>query len=310
MKISALFFSMMAAATLLAESKETKLAAEGPDHECTSWMIFSDLTGNNTNILHKNRDATARSIAVMTGGHDSPRRWIAMGTLWKGTFYTCMAMNSSGLAVVMNSGEPTPENTEDLKWTTGRDTSLLTGDIIAKCDTAAQGVEMLKNFIEKKDYSHKQKGSIYFFVDPKEGYIVELTALFVSVRRIDRGYDFRANIWHNPGMAQRSCIKWKGFFQNVVREYSVISSFNKALDRNGRLGLADSLALSRDSNAVIDVPIDRRVCYKYTNSASSLVVDREFPDVLSVGYMTIGHPRNTLWVPIPVCVEKLDKRMD
>ena len=65
MKISALFFSMMAAATLLAESKETKLAAEGPDHECTSWMIFSDLTGNNTNILHKNRDATARSIAVI-----------------------------------------------------------------------------------------------------------------------------------------------------------------------------------------------------------------------------------------------------
>ena len=24
---------------------------------CTSWMVFSDLTGNNTNILHKNRDS-------------------------------------------------------------------------------------------------------------------------------------------------------------------------------------------------------------------------------------------------------------
>ena len=41
--------------------------ANGPGHECTSWMIFSDLTGNNTNILHKNRDALSRDIVVVAG---------------------------------------------------------------------------------------------------------------------------------------------------------------------------------------------------------------------------------------------------
>ena len=27
-------------------------------HECTSWMVFSDLTKNNTNILHKKPGCT------------------------------------------------------------------------------------------------------------------------------------------------------------------------------------------------------------------------------------------------------------
>ena len=31
-------------------------------HECTSWMVFNDLTKNDTFLLHKNRDAGARNI--------------------------------------------------------------------------------------------------------------------------------------------------------------------------------------------------------------------------------------------------------
>ena len=168
MKISALFLSMLAATALLTAGETSETATKGPDHECTSWMIFSDLTGNNTNILHKNRDASSRTITVVTGSRGS-RRWIALGTRWKGTFHTCMALNTSGLAVAMNSGEPTHESTQVLKWKNGRGTALLAGDLIAGCDTAAQAVEMLKGFIEKKDYSHKKKGSIFFFTDPKEG---------------------------------------------------------------------------------------------------------------------------------------------
>ena len=68
---------------------------------CTSWMIFSDLTENGTNILHKNRDANPRGINVYLSDASSPRKWIASGD--KGGIR--MGMNVSGLAVVANNGE-------------------------------------------------------------------------------------------------------------------------------------------------------------------------------------------------------------
>ena len=43
------------------------------EHECTSWMVFADLTKNNTNILHKNRDSKYRNIAAYLSPADSPR---------------------------------------------------------------------------------------------------------------------------------------------------------------------------------------------------------------------------------------------
>lgn len=38
---------------------------QGISHECTSWLVFSDLTKNNTNLLHKNRDSPKQNIAVL-----------------------------------------------------------------------------------------------------------------------------------------------------------------------------------------------------------------------------------------------------
>jgi len=282
--------------------------ANGPGHECTSWMIFSDLTGNNTNILHKNRDALSRDIVVVAGGNSS-RRWIGLGNRRELPGCPCMGMNNSGLAAVVNGGELTPENSADQNWN-GRTTPQLLKDILDNCDTAAQAVERLRGFIAAKDYSHQKEGSIFLFTDVNEGYIVELTAGFVSAQRVDRGYALRANTWHNPGMAQRSCNIWLEFSGSFVREHAVISNFHKAIYQNGRLGLVDSLAMSRNCEDPKEAQIERRVCYTYTNSGSTLVIDREYPDVLSVGYVTIGHPRHTICVPIPICAEKLDERME
>ena len=50
------------------------------EHECTSWMVFNDLTKNNTNILHKNRDSKVRNVAVFLSSEDSPRKWISLGS--------------------------------------------------------------------------------------------------------------------------------------------------------------------------------------------------------------------------------------
>ena len=75
-----------------------------PAHECTSWMVFSNLTKNNTNILHKNRDSKIRNVAAYMSAPNAKRKWIAIGNA-----STNSGMNSSGLAGAMNSGEKTPD---------------------------------------------------------------------------------------------------------------------------------------------------------------------------------------------------------
>ena len=45
---------------------------------CTSWLAFSDLTKNGTNILHKKRDSTNRKIIVCMSPENAKHRWIAL----------------------------------------------------------------------------------------------------------------------------------------------------------------------------------------------------------------------------------------
>ena len=279
-------------------------AADELDHECTSWMVFSDLTKNNTNLLHKNRDAAKyRDIVVIRNQPGSTRRWIGLGNVGN----ICMGMNSSGLAAVMNSGELCIGYSKDMKK---KSTPQNLRYILETCDTAAQAAAAIKKQIEIGDYSHPGKrGSIFFFTDTKEGYICEMTAKYCSVQRYDNSYAFRANIWHNPGMAQLSRSLQKSFLDSCGRETVVMDSLNTALDKNGVLTLQDMRDLARRNTHPKDSELKRSVCSKYTNSASTQVVHKEFPETLSTVWALIGHPRHTIYVPIPVCVEKLHPAM-
>ncbi len=276
----------------------TVSAEDELDHECTSWIIFSDLTKNNTNILHKNRDSSARNVQVMQSEKGSPRRWIGLGS----DDSLCMGMNASGLAGAMNSGETCIDPPEAPGKKT---TPALLKAILESCGTAASAVKKLQEFQRKGDYSHGKKGSIFFFVDVKEGYICEMTAKFCSVQRYDNSYTFRANIWHNPGMAQFSRNGLIKFLDSCGRESVVLDAFGSALDKNGKLTLTDTLKLCRQDKTLAGSPLERSVSYKNTNSASSLVIHREFPQTLSTLWVLIGHPRHTIYIPIPLCADKL-----
>ena len=299
--------SWLSAASLLAAGLSGAAEpAEAPEHECTSWMVFFDLTGSGRNFLHKNRDASSRNIAVLLSKPDSPRKWIGLGNTGKAGEFVCMGMNASGLAGVMNSGEVCCENNDD---PTKKGTPAILRDILEKCDTARQAVVRLEALLAAKDYWHKKRGSIFFFMDPKEGYVCEITARFCSPIRYDRGYVYRANIWHNPGLAQRSRSSVATITDSSLREYVARTFLNDRLDRNGRITPDDSLELSRTIRVPENAPGTRSVCFKSTNSSATLVIDREFPDVLSFGRFAIGHPRHGICVPVPVCVEQVDRRM-
>ena len=276
------------------------------EHECTSWMVFSDLTGNNTNILHKNRDSRYRDIGVFLSPANSVRKWVALGNNPSSNLAidasANMAINASGLAGVMNSGEKCIHKADDQ---TKKCTPAIMRAIIESCDTAAQAVEKLRSLLKAGDYCHGEKGSIFFFCDLKEGYVCELTAKELSVVRYDKGYTVRANIWLNPGMQQLARNLHKVYLNSANRMYVAISGLNAALDKGGKITVQDIFAISRSHKLPKDIADRRSVCFKNTNSTASLELDRQYPDVLSTAYVTIGHPLHTVYIPVPICAEKV-----
>ena len=273
------------------------------DHECTSWMVFHDMTMNNTNILHKNRDDKARDVAVFISPEKSPRKWISIGT----DIPTNMAINSSGLAGVMNSGEkcinPPLDNTK-------KRTPAMMRVIMESCDTAAQAVAKLRELHKAGDYWHaRESGSIFFFLDLNEGYICEMTAKDFTVSSYKSGFAVRANIWQNPGMHQYSRNSIKGYLNSSARAYIAISGLAQMMDKDGKITLPGIFALSRTCRMPESSSEKVSVCFTSTNSTASLEIDRQYPDVLSCGYFTLGHPRHTIYLPVPICVEKVLPQM-
>ena len=269
------------------------------DHECTSWMVFHDLTGNNTNILHKNRDAKERDIAVFISPADSPRKWIAIGT----DIPTNMAINASGLAGVMNSGEKCINPPTD---SSKKRTPAMMKVIMESCDTASQAVDKLKELQNAGDYWHAGgSGSIFFFLDRNEGYICEMTAKDLTVSSYKDGFAVRANIWQNPGMYKYSRSSVKSYLNSSARAYAAISGLTQMIDKSGKITPLGIFELSRSTQMPEGSSEKRCVCFTKTNSTATLEIDRQYPDVLSTGYFTLGHPRHTIYLPVPICTEKV-----
>lgn len=274
------------------------------DHECTSWMVFSDLTQDGVNILHKNRDNKTQNVSAVMSSPEAKRKWIGLGSPKLNS--PTMGFNESGLAVAVNSGEKTAYHSTNLN---GKSMVIICKAILENCDTALEAVEMLKGFIAAKDYYYYKSGSIFLFMDTQEGYICEITAHYVAVRKYNEGYICRANIWRFPEMAQFSKSPPDGVCGNAIREYAVISSLNRALENNKKIELKDIIDLARNSKLYVPKKSRAAVCGQKTLSALTMVMDKEFPGTLSYGYALIGYPRHTVCVPLPICLDKLPADM-
>ena len=290
-------------------------------HGCTSWIIMHDMTANGTNIVHKNRDATPKNVAVYLSPASSPRKWIGSGN--NGGVY--MGMNSSGLGVIMNNGEAYV-NVRNSTAKNRKTTPIIIRECLEQCDTAAQAVEYFKKVITDKLYYHPSKvGAIYLICDRNEGYVCEFTDSRISVQKYTEGFTVRANIWQNPGMYQLARNSVKKYLNSSTRAFIALAGLNQIIDKNGKIAMLDIFTLSRHCAMPDNSPAEqtaakkesntdvlstlygtkRSICFKYTNSISSFEIDRRYPDVLSTMYTTIGHPRHTVYVPVPVCVEKI-----
>ena len=270
-------------------------------HGCTSWMVFSDLTKNNTNILHKNRDSVTRKVMVALSSDSSPCRWVAQ---WSAG--AAAGMNASGLAAVMNAGEicVDPPNVKGKKTTQN-----ILRVILESCDSAAQAVEKLREIIAAGNYYHGKSGSIFLFMDSKEGFVCEITAKVCSVQRYDSGYAVRSSNWRNHDMNKYIRSDIKRYLKASVREYDAISGLNRLIDETGQISVSGIFDLSRQVKGQAISPIKRSVCGMSTNSTATFEIDKQYPGVLSTAYLTVGPPRHTVYIPIPICVSRIPSAM-
>ena len=260
---------------------------------CTSWMVFSDLTGNGTNILHKNRDSISRKIVVTLSPEDSPRKWIALGS---GGIN--MGLNGSGLAGIMNSGERSADPPDESRR---KNSPGMMRAVLESCDTAAQAAAKLKELTEAGTYSLGRTGSIFLFMDNREGYVCEAISQTVcTVQRCDHGYVVRASNWRNPDMYRHWGNDIRIHLKAEARAFMAVAGLNRILTEHGRIALPEIFALSRHFEMPTGSPLPRSVCGETTCSTASIEIDRQYPETLSTMYVTIGHPRHTVYLPIPV----------
>ena len=266
------------------------------DHECTSWMLFPELTGGPM-ILHKNRDSGKKDIRLIKSDGDAKIKWLGLGDE-----NPCMGFNEKGVACVMNSGETTPE------FAPAEEGRLTTPEILVKIlgntKNAKEALKMLTAFIENGQYTHKERGSIFFIMDTKGGYIAELTAKRVMPVVVTGNMIIRANIWHNPGMAQFSRSGIKSTMNSQSREFQAAKGLNEALEKKGVIELEDIWRTSRMRGTMESVMTEHGLCNKTTNSAATIAIDKDFPNMLSTMYVAIGPVGHTMYIPAPICLKE------
>ena len=267
------------------------------DHECTSWMLFPELTGGPM-ILHKNRDSGKKDIRLIKSDGDAKIKWLGLGDE-----NPCMGFNEKGVACVMNSGETTPEfaPAEEGRLTTPE----ILVQILGNTKNATEALKMLTGFIENGQYTHKERGSIFFIMDTKGGYIAELTAKRVMPVVVTGNMTIRANIWHNPGMAQFSRSGIKSTMNSQSREFQAAKGLNEALEKKGVIELEDIWRTSRMRGTMESVMTEHGLCNKTTNSAATIAIDKDFPNMLSTMYVAIGPVGHTMYIPAPICLKEI-----
>ncbi|MBE6376119.1 MAG: linear amide C-N hydrolase [Lentisphaerae bacterium] len=272
-------------------------------HECTSWIIMPELVGGKQLILHKNRDSSSRYLTAIRGAVPGKYTWFGNGNF--GTYAPTSGINEKALVVAMNSGARTKETGEY-----GLYTSLMARIFLENCATVDEAINMLGKMMEAGVYNHgKNTGSIWFFADRNGGCVVEQSAKHMYVDRLTSGLGVRGNHWTSAAMLPYSTSTPSEEMDNAIREYHVQDSLiQQSYNKNGIITMADIARTCR----IKDYPKYNNLyplCGKFTNVASTFVIDLEYPEELSYFSSTFGPPRHGIFIPVPLTLDNLPQEM-
>ena len=268
-------------------------------HECTSWAVLPDFAAYNQVLIHKNRDTGLQNRKIVAVKHQSEGKNGYIGITGYGKLTPNMGMNSVGLVVVMNSGDPSGKENK-----VGFSTPMLARILLENCSNATEALEMLRKLVAEKAYSHGDKGSIWFIGDKDVVYCVENDSERFSVQKAVSGVVIRANAWHNPDMIPYSQRNQTTLINHARRENAVRQALFEDGKKYNRPVTPEIMAAASRVNVIKEEPKCYPVCGNRTVCGATFSIDREFPADLSTMYATFGPPRMSFVIPIPVTIDE------
>jgi predicted choloylglycine hydrolase len=280
----------------------TEVINNGNKEDCTSWIATGNATFNGNSIFHKNRDGSRDIQVIVRIIPEEGYPFCALVTAGRNGI--AAGINELGLAAGNNGISTFAINPF------GVDNFVVNRLILERCHSVDSAYDMLKNMVEK----HRIRGgSIIFVVDKEKGAIIEVTGFTLS------SYE-ESIIIDDVGCRSNHFVRLKNYNLNLKKPTSLFKPSEHTLkrydaakqfleDRKGNVSIYDCNKLSRhqyvDENGVISEH-EGSVC-NYPedgeNGPSTLLgvtfqVNKSYPNELSVMWVALGLPSNTLYVPI------------
>ncbi len=267
-------------------------------HECTSWIVMPELTGGKSMMIHKNRDASSDRLQLYKGAEPGKNSWISISNLNSKMAYA--GLNDKGLAVAMNSGDPT----EFYSDKAGFYTPEICRSALENCATADAAVEHIRQLIKARNYQHKKSGSMWFIGDGKKAYIIENDAVHFAAHEVKANFAIRANAWHYPEMIIYSKRTPAQLTNHHRREFAVRQALFADGTKYAEPVTVEKISFASRINEFPEDPKCYPLCGKRTDSGTTIVIDCEYPAELSTMFAAFGPPRHTVYLPVPfLCTE-------
>ena len=275
-----------------------------PEHECTSWVAMDNMTGGKSIILHKNRDSRGRPIAIQRRAVPGKHAWIGNGPQYG--LSPSQGINDRGVVVMMNAGDALPE-AENSQY--GFGVFLICRILLEESGSAEEAVKLLEKIIYDDAHTHVECGSIWFIGDAENVYIVEHSNRKFVAKAVNSGFIARANAFHYPEMQIYSLRKYASLIAHSRREFAVRDYLVNTQWRNNGVITPLDIAASSRINKVDGDPKCYPPCGKSTISATTFVIDKEYPEYLSTAYMVFASPASSCYLPVPMTLKEIPEEI-
>ena len=282
-------------------------AASLPAAACTSWMIHPSVSQSGMMIVQKVRDHFHARLDADMRTAPNGWRWMRIGL---NEHVPAFSMNEKGVVMTTNDGDKTEVRHPHDGERAGTGAGSMIRQVMTTCSTAAEGAELIKN-IGRNGLTSGSNG-IYFIADPNRAFMINIAYKYAEVKELTGGMIVITNAWHLPGGEEISVKGLAGIRGDRAREANTRASLQQSR-QDGKYTIRGCIDTSRKTCGKL---FKEKFPFRYTpggkvSSLSSVCfeIDKEFPACLSCGYTALGPQQHTIFVPIPMALRQMPKKM-
>ena len=272
---------------------------------CTTWVIHSSASKTGRIMVNKSRDNTPDRLNADI--EESPRgwRWLRLGDY---PVWTSFGMNEKGVVVTCNDGDALTVAHRRGEHVQINSPAILR-QVLVECDNAYDGAVMIRDHcraFRRPSGGNRNHGSTLLVADARRAFIVDVGAGYGEIKEITGGMLVYSNKMHLPGNEFISCSILGGFLSDRARE----SNTRKVMNEYREDGKFTVNGVIRASRAKCGQELkDKHPFRGITLGDTCFEIDPEFPAYLSTAYAAIGPQRHTVFLAIPMALDRMPDKI-